>query len=276
MTFRADLRYAIGMMKKTLSLVSIFLATVHSVSAQEQAPSSEHRIKADVALSALASLSDAYLEKMADSLRILAATSDAKTAKWANIQGPLMEVSKRNVEALNWFALPDGSYWSVQEGKEAKSLSDRPYFSKVLEGKAVIGDLVVSKATGKSVAVVAVPVMREKAVVGVLGASIYLDRLSARLEKEMDLDKTMIFYSFNSTPTVALDWDPSIIFADPKKLGKEVSNAFNEMLKQEEGAVSYTFRGKRRDVVFEKSDRTGWWYAFGIIPEGREQTTASR
>ena len=71
---------------------------------------------------------------------------------------------------------------------------------------------------------------------------------------------------------MGLDWDPAVIFADPMKLGKEVRNAFQEMLTQDEGATEYTFRGKKRTVLFKKSDVTGWWYAFGRIPEGREKS----
>lgn len=40
----------------------------------------------------------------------------------------------------------------------------------------------------------------DKTVVGVLGSSVYLDQLSTRLEREMDLDNLMIFYSFDAQP----------------------------------------------------------------------------
>jgi len=224
-----------------------------------------------VALASLVSLSDGHLGKLADDLEELAATPEAQSGDWERIKAPLARVGRRNVAALNWFALPDGAYWSVQEGRAASNLLGRAYFPKVLSGKTVIGDLVVSKATGRSVAIVAVPVKRpDKTVAGVLGASVYLDQLSARLEREMALDRTMIFYSFDAAPLIGLDWDPHLIFTDPTRLSPDLSRAIDRMLAQEEGSTHYLFRGRQRTVLFRKSPVTGWWYVFGVIPEGRE------
>lgn len=117
------------------------------------------RVKGGVALASLMSLSDGHLQKMADSLQLLGLSDVAHSADWEQIEDPLAEVAKRNVPALNWFALPDGSYWSVQHGKENTNLSTRAYFPKVLSGQTVIGDLIVSKATGNAIAIVAVPVV---------------------------------------------------------------------------------------------------------------------
>ena len=219
-----------------------------------------------VALASLIALSDGHLQKMADSLRLVAATDAARSADWEKIKGPLSEVEKINVPALIWFALPDGSFWTAQEGRSRESLATRPYFPRVLAGQTVIGDLVVSKTTGKSVAIIAVPILRrDKSVAGALGCSVYLDKLSALLEQEMDLDSSVIFYSFDAAPLLALVWDPGLIFVEPKKLGEEVSRAFTEMLSKEQGIVKYKFRGESRTVLYRKSPLTGWRYAFGLV-----------
>ncbi len=206
-------------------------------------------------------------------MQILAASPEAQSADWQKIRPALARVGQQNVPALNWFALPDGSYWSVQEGKAPRNLSTRAYFPRLLAGNRVVGDLVVSKATGRSVAIVAVPVVRpDGTVAGALGASVYLDQLGARLEREMALDDTMIFYSFDAQPLVGLDWDPGLIFVDPTRLAgqEDLARAIREMMTRTGGESSYLFRGKRRTVLFRKSPVTGWWYAFGLIPEGRE------
>lgn len=253
----------------------LFLGSVTS-HAQESTwqPAGAFTVDGQVALASLMALGDGHLLKLADFMRLLAATAEAQSADWDKLKAPLAQVGQLNVPALNWFALPDGSYWSVQEGKAAGSLSSRAYFPKALAGTTVIGDLVASKATGRSVAIVAVPVTRpDKRVVGVLGASVYLDQLSARLEREMGLDDTMIFFSFDAQPLVGLDWDPNLIFIDPTQLGQpDLSRAFREMLTRKEGVSSYVFRGKLRTVLFRQSPVTGWRYAFGLIPEGRGPT----
>ncbi len=229
-------------------------------------------IDGEIGLASLVSLSDGYLQKMADSLQIIALCDAAETGEWELIKEPLAQAAERNVAALNWFAAPDGSYWSVQNGKEAGNLSRRAYFPKVMNGQTIIGELVVSTRTGKPVAIVDVPVRgQQDRVVGILGASVYLDRLSALLEQQMALDESIIFYSFDHTGRVALDWNPDLIFINPKKTGDdELVRALDEMLSKQEGVVSYRFRGKKRTVLFRRSFVTDWWYAFGLIPKAEE------
>ena len=224
-------------------------------------------VSADVALSSLQSLSDGHLQKMADAMHMLAASEAARSADWGRIKAPFAELAQRNAAALNWFALPDGSYWSLQDGKEPGNLSGRDYFPRVLGGETVLGSLVYSTATGKPVAIVAVPVTGpDGAVAGVLGASLYLDELSDVIRRQMGVDEGWIFYSFDHTGLVALIWDRGLIFFEPLKAGDEgLEKAFEHMLSADHGVVSYTFRDAERTVVFRKSRLTGWWYAFGVV-----------
>jgi hypothetical protein len=228
-------------------------------------------VPTDVALASLMYLSDGYLRSVADEFAVLAACDEARTAEWEVIRRPLAVVAdaNANIAALVWFALPDGSYWSVEEGKAAGNLSTREYFPRVLAGETVIGPLVISNATGKTSAIVAVPVSAQTGeVVGVLGASVDLVKLSALLEEQMALRDGMIFYSFDAEPLVALNWDPTLVFLDPFSLGPEIRAAFEEMLSHDQGVVRYTFRGQVRTVVYRRSPVTGWWYAFGLVGPG--------
>lgn len=259
-----------------IGLSSIMVLALASASVARAEPPPAHEsgrvfaVDANVGLSALVAIADGHLQQMADELRVLALSEQARSGRWAEIEGPLGEVGKLNAAALNWFALPDGSYWSVQHGREKGNLSTRAYFPKVLAGSVVIGDLVVSKATGESVAIVAVPVKgRGGSVVGVLGASVYLKPLSARIREEMRLGDDLIFYSFDATPRLALAWDAGLVFTDPKDLGPEVDRAFTEMMTKDAGVARYTFRDKTRTVVYRRSTLTGWWYGFGLVGSPR-------
>lgn len=220
-----------------------------------------------VALASLISLSDGHLQQIANDFQMLAHSEQARSADWERIRGPLGAIEQLNVRALIWFALPDGSYWSVQGGQAAGNLSDRPYWPRLMAGQIVIGDLVASRATGKSSAIVAVPVHGEAgALVGVLGSSVYLDSLSLRIKGELDLQPNEIFFSIDATPIGALQDDPEEIFLDPFALGEpELERAIREMLTREEGVVNYRFRGQRRTVLYRKSHVSGWWYAFGHV-----------
>jgi hypothetical protein len=173
-----------------------------------------------------------------------------------------------NVPAVYWFSRPDGTYWTLDQGRASAKLSDREYFPHVLAGQTVIGELVVSLSTNRNTAIVAVPVHgQNNSIVGVLGCSVYLDSLSALIRNEMGgLDDGLFFYSFDAKPLVALHADPTIIFIEPMKQEDEgLQQAFREMLSGREGKVRYVFRGVPRTVLYCTSPVTGWWYGLGRI-----------
>jgi methyl-accepting chemotaxis protein len=259
-----NIRGGLGVCSLILTAALAFAGVGSSHAQKSAAPA--FSVDGQVGLASLISLSDGHFRKMADSLQAIAATKAVRSGNWEKVRPELAEVAKTNVPALMWFALPDGSYWSVEEGKSRESLATRPYFSKLLAGQRVMCDLVVSKATGKSVAIIAVPILRpDKTVAGAVGSSIYLDKLSAILKEEMNLDTNVIFYSFDAVPLLALEWDASLIFVEPKKLGEEIARVFTEMLSKEQGVVTYKFRDRSRTVLYRKSPLTGWWYAFGLV-----------
>jgi hypothetical protein len=229
----------------------------------------DFEIPGRMGLASLMSLSDGHLESVADDFQLLATRDEARSAHWPLIEAPLAAVAEKNVPGLYWFALTDGSYWSVTEGKAAGNLSDRPYWSRLMAGEVIVGDLVASKATGKASAIVAVPVRAANgAIVGALGSSVFIDQLSLRLTRELDLQPELIFFSIDATPIGALQEDPAQIFLDPFALDEpELEAAIRQMLESEEGVVTYRFRGKGRTVLYRKSKLTPWWYAFGRVTD---------
>jgi hypothetical protein len=212
-------------------------AAAHADDPPSANPGQGFKVDADIALSSLQSLADGHLQKMADSMHMLAASDAARSADWERIKGPFAELAKRNAAALNWFALPDGAYWSLQDGKEPGNLSGRDYFPRVL------------------------------------GASIYLDELSEVIRQQMGVGEGLIFYTFDHTGLVALVWDRDLVFFEPRKSGDEaLARAFDDMLSAEQGIVTYTFRESERTVVFRRSPLTGWWHAFGVVRQAGRVT----
>jgi methyl-accepting chemotaxis protein len=218
-----------------------------------------------VALASLISLADGHLRKLSGFLAVLA-DGEGRSGSWERIREPLAALGRHNVPAALWFASPDGSYWTVPEGRAAGSLAGRDYFPKLMAGEAVTGALVVSKSTGRSVGIVAVPVRgQDGRIVGALGGSVYLDSLSLQLEREMSLPEDILFYAIDATPLGALHRDVNMIFTEPLKLGEDLSRAIREMQAQSQGIVSYSFMNSRRTMHYRKSPVTGWWYALGIV-----------
>lgn len=221
-----------------------------------------------IALHSLMSLSDAHLQKIADVLAVVATTAAARSADWRRIRPHLADAARVNVPAVFWFAEPNGKYWTLDQGRATATLSDRAYFPRLRTGETVLGDLVTSHSTNRNTAIVAVPIRGQNgSIVGMLGSSVHLDSLAARIRSEMGgLQDGLIFFAIDATPLGALNSDPSLIFTDPMKLGDEgMRRAFTEMLSREEGVVTYDFRNARRTVLFRKSAISGWWYAFGVL-----------
>lgn len=217
-------------------------------------------------LASLIALSNEHIKKFADGLSIFAMSSEARSGKWSRIRNPLGEIGKRNIAAVSWFALPDGSYWTVDQGKVEGSLTDRSYWKKVVAGQVIIGELVVSKSTGQNVAIIAIPVLHsDHSLAGVLGASIYLDKFSQQIKQEMALDDNYLFYAIDSTTQIALNSNTDLIFLRPGIFGDELRKLFDEMVKRQEGVVTYPFKGVKRTVLFRKSPDLNWWYAIGKI-----------
>ncbi|MCK4574427.1 MAG: hypothetical protein KAU36_08645, partial [candidate division Zixibacteria bacterium] len=123
------------------------------------------------------------------------------------------------ISLVAWFALPDGSYHTVDTGLTGANIADRDYFPKVMAGETVIGDLVVSKSTGREVMIVVVPVKDGGDVVGVLGVSVYLDDLSQLTAADLELSSGMVLYAVNGEDVIALHTDTSLILEDASEAG---------------------------------------------------------
>jgi methyl-accepting chemotaxis protein len=222
-------------------------------------------VDASVALASLVALCDNHIKTMAGTLDTLAATPAAASGDWSQIEPPLRKAASLNVAAVVFYANADGAYWTIAGGKQPSTISDRPYFMRAMRGERPIGDLIASRSTGKSVVVVAVPVTGKNGKVsGVLGASIYLDQLSVLLVDEMRLRPGMLFWALDPHGTIALHSDSSNVFTQPGTLTPALKSVTADMLAQNSGTETYSYKGQKRTVIFRKSSLTGWTFGFGI------------
>ena len=224
-------------------------------------------------LNAYSALADEHFNSVLRGLRMLAATSEVKSGKWAAMKGLLKEFDDGGITAAAvWYARPDGKYYSVEEGLTGKSLADRSYFPGLISGKDVVGELVVSKSTGKRSSIFAVPVKKGNKTVGALGVSVSVDETSRMITRDLELPKNFIFYALDAKGRVSLHEKPELLFVYPSDLGSETLNdAVKKMMSEDKGEVAYDFQG-RKVVYFKKSALTGWVYALGVVtgPEDKK------
>jgi hypothetical protein len=134
-----------------------------------------------------------------------------------------------------------------------------------MHGEDVAGSLVVSKSTGKRSAVVSVPVKKDGAIIGALGASLDVEEVSAMINSKMGLPQNIVFYALDQNGQAALHRKANLLFAYPSDMGSpSLKEKAQEMISKPEGVVNYDFQGKRT-VVFKKYPVTGWTFALGQV-----------
>lgn len=213
---------------------------------------------ANLALYAMIAETDNRLNSIFHTYEVLVVTPAVQSNDWTNIE-PLLAVLERNEpNARTWYANPDGSYYTVVDGLTTANLMSRSYFPGVLAGNASVGTVVVSHSTGKNTAIVAVPVVKNDAVTGVMGASVYLDTLTDTFRKEVP--DGFIFYAIDTENKFALHSEKGQISRDIGSIGAGSSfgQALQTILGQESGSTSYDDGGVQYQAKFRTSPLTGW------------------
>ena len=220
-------------------------------------------------LSAFVSYTDLRIKSVQQSLEILASTSEVKSLKWEKMRDLLSGYQNSDEALIVWFVLPDGVYYTVDRGLMNFKLRDRSYFPDIMAGKKVVGSLVVSKSTGRRSAVIAIPLKQGDKVVGAVGASLFLDKLSDQIVSALSLRKDAVFFALAPNGLTALHNKNDRHFLDPRELGSEtLKKAANEMLSRTHGEVTYQFDNVWKKAIFRTSGLTQWKFAiaFSDVP----------
>ncbi len=253
-------------MKLRMLLAALCVAALLPSNAAAAVSPAPFTVDSRVVVSSLMAIADGHIRTMEDSLDLVAASEEARSGDWNRIKPLLARAGKVNVEAGLAYVKADGSLWTVALGRQTINIADRPYFKTAMAGTTVVGEMVMSRSTGRPVANIAVPVKGASGkVTGLVVAAVYLDSLSKLVKQEMGLDASDIFFSFNADALIGINWDPKQIFLEARKLSPDIDRAFGVMLAHDAGVESYTHRGATRTVVYRKSAYTGWWYAFGVV-----------
>ena len=216
-------------------------------------------------LSAFIALTEQHIRTVEHELAVLSMTEEVKSVDWEKMAGILRTYQDSGLPGIVWFVLPNGNYYTVEKGRVGKKLSERQYFPGLMRGQRMVGDLVFSRSTGKKSVIVTVPIKRDGEVVGGLGASVFLDEISHRIDNALFLPENLVFYALAPDGTTTLNRSTQLNFEDPRKQGIETLRlAADRMLSTPEGEVTYEFEGSSRYAVFRGSALTGWKFAVGI------------
>jgi ABC-type amino acid transport substrate-binding protein len=223
-------------------------------------------VPGEVALSSMIAYTDLRLSCIARVLEALATTEEVRSTEWERIAPLLSKAEEADPSARLWYSLPNGTYYTTVDGLAASNLMSRPYFPGVLAGNVSIGTVVVSHSTGKSTAIVAVPVIDRGAVTGVLGASVYLDELSVAMRESLDLRDPIFFFALDREGMYALNSQEERISQNAAMQDTpSATQAMQTVLSENEGSVTYASGGEQRQVIFATSPLTGWRFGLGEI-----------
>ncbi len=245
-----------------LSLPAMAAQKVSSVQDQSGANVSTMRLL----LNSFAALGEGHVEGVLVGLKLISITEEAQSGEWGKMRDVLTEFSKSGIKAAAvWFVRPDGSYYTVEKGLTGLNLKDREYFPRLMAGKEIHGDLVISKSTGKRTAIAAVPIRKNGKIIGALGTSITVEDISRMIDEKMGLPDNMLFYALDRKGQTSLHRTSTLIFAYPSDMGsKSLSKTVEEMLTKPEGVVSYDFYGERT-AVFKRFPITDWVFVIGVV-----------
>lgn len=254
-------------MSRALALLYCGSLAFSAASLSAEPPRESFKLDALLALRGYEATVEEHLNGVLNGLKALAATRDAMSGEWDRIDLPLARFGT-NVPsgAAFWFAKPDGSYFTAEKGRVDQNLEDRSYFSEIMKGRDVIGNLVISKSTGERSVIVATPILADGHIVGVLGASLSAKRIATLVSDEIGFPDNIVFYALDTEGLTALHKDASLIFEFPSDIGDQsLKSAVQKMLSEPEGEVRYRFRDTDRIVIFHRSRTTGWTFALGTI-----------
>lgn len=258
------------MVRKYLFLCVVFFIAILPCYSFAQ---SSYEKDAQSLLSAFMSYTDLRIGSVQKSIEILASTAEARSGKWEKMKGLLAGYQRSEEDLIVWYVRPDGTYYTVDKGLTGEKLSDRSYFPDLMAGKKIIGALVVSKSTGQRSAIIVVPMKRGNKVIGAIGATLFLDKLSEQIASILDLRTDAAFFALAPNGLTALHRKTDRHFLDPRELGSEtLKKAAEEMLSGDSGEATYEFDNTEKKAIYRTSPLTQWRFVITFNAATIEKT----
>ena len=197
-------------------------------------------------VASVVTLAETYVSGLIDAMHVLTATAELRSADWETMRSLIDRFEQSTLLTYNaWFLVPDGTYYKVATGLASANLSDRGYFGRVMSGETTMGDLVISRSTGRKAMILTAPIERDDVIVGALGVTLYLEEFSELLESKLALPRGVGFYAASAEGLIAAHSDVSLL-----------------METQSACAITLAQGG------LQISDILGWTFVLGVLATG--------
>lgn len=149
-----------------------------------------------------------------------------------------------------------------QESIGQIKVGDRDYFKSAMAGKLFVSDVLISRASGKPISVIAAPVVDRGTIKGVLTSVVSMEAISTRIIDTIKVGENGYAYAVKKDGTFIAHPDRSKIMKE--SLGGQ--EYFKKMVSQKNGIVSYSYEGQKNQVAFQSVEEKGWLVAV-TVPE---------
>jgi methyl-accepting chemotaxis protein len=172
----------------------------------------------------------------------------------------LNEEVKRNKLYLRFLIVDEKGNAQYTNGTKA-NLADREYFAKAMAGVANISDPVLAKNDGKVVVVVAVPIKQGEKIVGVLGGTITVDDMIARVSA-IKAGETGYGYVIQQDGLTIMHPKNELAMKEndlkDEKTSIQLKEATEKMVKGQKGDTQYSLDGVDRYLAYTPIAGTNW------------------
>lgn len=189
------------------------------------------------------------------------------TGEWERIRELLLDNKNQKFEALYWYCLPDGSYYTLTKGKVEANLSDRGYFAKLKDGNTVVGYPIIGKTSGRKSFVIAVPIYKEEQVVGMVGSSVFLVDFWNFLKETLVIPDDYDFYAIAKDGTTIFDLESIDLLLNNtlEESSFSLVEAVKTIISTENGTVEYEWNKQDKTAIYTKSNLSDWRYVLSFI-----------
>jgi methyl-accepting chemotaxis protein len=172
----------------------------------------------------------------------------------------LAELERNKLYETFFVADAKGDYF-ITSGAPG-NVKDREYFIKVMQtGETVVSDPVVSRATGKTVIVVATPLKKNGQITGMLGGTVSIDDLSRRIAA-IKAGKTGYAYMVQGDGLVIAHPDQQVLMkVNPLKdsgIDAHLKETVQNALAGQTSVNKYVFEGKEKYVAYTPVSGVNW------------------
>ena len=193
---------------------------------------------------------------------------------------PFLQVLAKNNKRYESFAWVNMAGFHYNNTGTSSDLSQRAYIQQALKGVPAVSDPVVSRATGKLVVVVAVPIKTDGKVSGVLFGAVDMESLTREV-LAVKVGKTGYAYVLQGDGLIIMHPSKDVALKlnalQNKDAGETMVKTSERMVKGETGFARYEYKGIEKMLAFAPISGTSWSVCItGPVEELTEELVSLR